>query len=668
MSLLKRLLLTVSVAILIILSGTLALSMHAARQYLDGQLQSQSENAVSALALSLSQPANQDDITRELLMMALFDSGQFRAIRLMGVEGQALFERSHPETREKGAAPAWFGQLLPLRTPVAERAISDGWKQVGTLSVTVDTMFARDALWHSSIRMGLLVLVAGGLWALSVVGLLSWFRRVLREEIAAQVENIGRAATGAVGPASLGSPQRSKVAELTAVVDAISDTRERVRATAQEQNQRIESLEVELNRDAVTLLPNRKYFMNELRRVLHGDVAADGQPLPVGGHVLLFRQRDLQALNKHMTRAPADAWLASMAERVRVRLEMEGPAGSLLARLNGSDFIVLMPLMEGPAAMHLVQQIKHDLQALRQPIGGGQWCRWAYALTDYGNHVTVSDLLSRLDQALRRSESVGQEEVEFLTDAAPRNTVSEQQWQQVLHSALHEDRLQLSMQPQAYMSGNGPSSLGAAAPLQRSEASLLLQDAFGQLLQGALFLPVAVRLGMSAMFDVRAMSLAQQWLQQHEGAQLVVKVSLPSLADAEFLPQLQALWAQAAPAGWQRRLWVELDAHGLVAYPEEVEALARAAADLGVHIGLRRLEHEPMALARLHRLPLAYVKLGGDFAQQAATSPGSRHLLQAMVATAQTLQVQVYLAGSVDAETAQTMQTQGVHVPVATAS
>ena len=49
---------------------------------------------------------------------------------------------------------------------------------------------------------------------------------------------------------------------------------------------------------------------DELRRVLQGDVAADGQALPVGGHVLLFRQRDLQALNAAMTRAPADAWLA----------------------------------------------------------------------------------------------------------------------------------------------------------------------------------------------------------------------------------------------------------------------------------------------------------------------------------------------------------------------
>ncbi len=654
MSLLKRLLLTVSVAILIILSGTLALSIHAARQYLDGQLQSQSENAVSALALSLSQPANQDEVTRELLMMALFDSGQFRAISLTGTEGQTLFERSHPDTPGNGVAPPWFARLLPLRVPVAQRAISDGWKQVGNLSVTVDNTFARDALWSSSIRMGLLVLVAGGLWALSVVGLLSWFSRVLREEISAQVMAIGATASGTTAPGAV-APLRSKVAELTDVVHAISDTRERVRATAQEQTQRIESLEVELNRDQVTMLPNRKYFMNELRRVLQGDVGADGQALPVGGHVLLFRQRDLQALNTYMTRAPADAWLAAMAERVGLRLAAEGPAGTLLARLNGSDFIVLMPGMEGPAAMHVVQQIKHDLQALRQLIGPGQWCRWAYALTDYDSGVTVSELLSRLDQGLRRSESVGQEEVEYLTDAAPRNTVSERQWQQTLVQALAEERLSLQVAAQNYAA--------ASATVQRHEASLTLQEADGALLQGALFLPVAVRLGMSATFDVRAMHLGLQWLQQHAGAQLVVKVSLPSLSDDSFLPQLRALWEQAADV--RQRLWVELDAHGLVAYAEEVEALASAAAALGVHVGLRRLEHEPMALARLHLLPLAYVKLGSDFAQQAATSPGSQHLLQAMVATAQALQVEVYLAGSVDAETAQALQAQGVHVPVA---
>jgi hypothetical protein len=93
MSLLKQLLISVTVAIVAILIGTLAFSIGAARQYLDGQLQSESENAASSLALSLSQPANQDPVTQELLMMALFDGGQFKLIRLASPQGETLFER-----------------------------------------------------------------------------------------------------------------------------------------------------------------------------------------------------------------------------------------------------------------------------------------------------------------------------------------------------------------------------------------------------------------------------------------------------------------------------------------------------------------------------------------------------------------------------------------------
>ena len=287
MSLLKRLLLSVTVAILAILAGTLAFSIGAARQYLDGQLQSESDNAASSLALSLSQPANQDPVTRELLMMALFDSGQFHQIRLTAPNGTPIFARQQPIGKEDAdEVPQWFDYLLPLTRPRAVRAVSDGWRQVGELSVTVDNGYARKALWRSSIRMAALVLGAGLAWALFVALLLRWFSRVLREEIAAQVRGIGtRAPPGA-------HPARTRVAELTAVVSAIDDTRERVRATTQEQTERIESLELEVNRDPVTRLPNRRYFVNELRRALSGQAGEAA----AHGHVLLFRQRDLHFL------------------------------------------------------------------------------------------------------------------------------------------------------------------------------------------------------------------------------------------------------------------------------------------------------------------------------------------------------------------------------------
>ena len=77
MSLLKQLLLSVSCAILAILVGTLWFSVDSARQYLSSQLQAQAESAATSLALTLSQPSNQDPVTQELLIAALYDTGQF---------------------------------------------------------------------------------------------------------------------------------------------------------------------------------------------------------------------------------------------------------------------------------------------------------------------------------------------------------------------------------------------------------------------------------------------------------------------------------------------------------------------------------------------------------------------------------------------------------------
>jgi EAL domain-containing protein (putative c-di-GMP-specific phosphodiesterase class I)/GGDEF domain-containing protein len=671
MSLLKRLLLSVTVAILVILAGTLAFSIGAARQYLDGQLQSESENAASSLALSLSQPSNQDPVTRELLMMALFDSGQFRHIRLTAPDGKELFARQQAEAAPAAKeAPSWFSRLLPLTQPTAERAVSDGWRQVGQLSVAVDNSYAGTALWHSSVRMTALVLVAGAAWALFVAVLLNWFRRVLREEVSAQVRAIG---TQASPSASAAAPSRARVAELSSLVSAIDDTRERVRATEQEQTQRIESLELEVNRDPVTRLPNRRYFVNELRRALGGDTGQAASH----GHVLLFRQRDLQALNADMTRANVDEWLTGIGQRVGEILATQaasgayppGTPGGQLARLNGSDFVVLLPGVQGPQAMHLVQQIRQMLQSLRIAVADGTWCRWAYALTDYAPSSSVGDVLARLDHALMRAESAGHAEIEYVAyDAheAQRNATSESQWQHMLSAALlhpqHPQQLALGISTQAYEGPQGRE--------ERNEASLELREPGGQTLPGSLFLPVAVRLGLSADFDLRAIALGLQWLQQHAGASLIVRVSLPSLGQAYFLPKLQALLGQQTSQDPDQahqtlaRLILELDAHGVIACPDELAMFCTLARQNGIRVGLRRLDQQPMALAHLHALPLAYVKLGGDFAAHSNDNPGSRHLLQAMAQTAQELRLRVYAAGALDARTTALLRQQGVGVQV----
>ena len=654
MSLLKQLLISVTVAILAILVGTLALSIGAARQYLEGQLLSESENAASSLALSLSQPANQDAVTQELLMMALFDGGQFKLIRLTSPQGQTLFERKAQDrlaSAEKSSAglrdasvPAWFSDWLPLHTPSAQRFISDGWKQVGELTLQVDDAYARRALWGSSTRMATLVLAAGLAWALFVVLLIKWFRRLLQQEIAGQVQDIGRQGNVSVreGLPSSTTP-KFMLAELLPVISAIADTRERVKATAQEQIARIESLELEVNRDPVTQLPNRKYFVNELRRAISGSEGAAAH-----GYVMLFRQRDLLALNTQMSRASADAWLTSVGEHVNQVLAQHSASKSQLARLNGSDFVVLMPELAGPQAMELVQQVRLVLLSMRLTLVGGHWCRWSFALTDYSSSSSVTGVLSRLDYGLMRAESSGQSEVEFVAygdDEVVSNMAGETLWRQMLIAALETPGvLSLSVEPTLFR--------GQAGTQERNEASLTLRAASGEFLMGSLFLPVATRLGLSADFDLRAVSLGLAWLQKQPESELVLRVSLLSLTQPDFLSHLTERLQAEEYRAYLPNLCLELDAHGLMAYPSEVQKFCLALAALEVGVGLRRLDQQPQALTQLHKMPLRYVKLGGDFTELAWQSPGASYLLQAITETVASLGIQLIVTDSVNVQTA----------------
>ena len=648
MSLLRQLLISVSVALLAILTGSLALNLNAAHSYLSEQLMQESENAATSLALSLSQPANQEPVAQELLMSALFDTGHFQAVRLLAPNGAVQFERVQTAQGSDAQVPAWFAGLMPLPTAHAERAVSNGWSQLGTVQVQVDNRFAQQALWHSSLKIALLIAGAGLAWGLFVGALMRWFKRVLQEEITAQVQRIGT--DSAVTVAS-----SSQVRELSAVSSAIQHAHVRVQKAEQVQLQRIESLELETNCDPVTQLPNRKYFLNELNKQLHsGDQAY--------GHVLLLRLRDLQQLNNSYTRMEVDDWTRAVTQQVRHALQTRQVANAHIARLNGSDFAVLLPQMHSLAVTQEVQQLRKLLQSLSLSISTDQWSRWAFALTPYAHGDSVSDVLVRLDRGLMQAESAGHSEVEYVEPSSYAHTMAyagEGQWQQVLTQALQTPgQLQLDVQ-----SATSASLVGTQ---QRFEATLELHEADGHVLRASLFLPAASRLGLMDDYDLQAVQLGLQWLAQHPGQNLVVRIALVSLEQDAFLPRLRELLQAHSGSEGLSALLLELDAHALEAAPDNTQQLCTMVGEFGIGVGLRRLDQAPRALIELGALPLRYVKLGGYFAEQAQHNLGARYLVEAMLAAAVAQGAQVYITENVNASAADWLRVKGASLPVLT--
>lgn len=280
MSLLKQLLISVSLAIVIILGGALWLSVDSARNYLDTQLQVQTDSAATSLALTLSQASNQDPVTQELIIMALFDSGQFNRITLRDSHQQVVFLRQTEGGDSQGKAPSWFVRWLPIHAAEGAAQVSDGWRQVGQISLQADPTYARDSLWQSFVRLVAWVVGAGFLWALFVLFLIRWLRRVLHKEVTQQLH----ALTHDHEPTEK-TYKKPTFTELNEVSKALATARQSIVATTEEQNAKLESLEIELNQDAVTGLVNRKYFINELRRQLEKIMGTEDGSFYLGSEI-----------------------------------------------------------------------------------------------------------------------------------------------------------------------------------------------------------------------------------------------------------------------------------------------------------------------------------------------------------------------------------------------
>src|SRR5699024_10058393 len=438
MSLLRQLLISVSVAIFVILAGAVWLTTDSAREYLHTQLRVQTDSAATSLALTLSQPSNQDEITRELIIAALFDSGQFSRITFKGVDGDVSVQKEAGDQRT-AEVPSWFVKYVSIGAVQAAAQVSDGWQQVGQVVVEADPGYARSSLWRNFLRLVGLVVAAGVAWAIVVFILIRWLRRMLHDEVTKQLELIVRDDAQPTGvDEGLGvAPQRATFLELREVTQAIASARQSLLSTAEERHAQIESLQLELNQDPVTQLANRKYVVNELRSWL--DAGRNGW-------LLVFRLRDLAEINRVLVRSLVDDWLLSLGQGLQAQVqEHAGATQHVLGRLNGSDFVLLIEDVDASLLQRLVRAIHQELTRQRIHLSNGGFCRWALAQTDFESDESFSHVLARLDQALMRAESAGHGQIEVLlrhASDAPEDylTEGESQWRARLQVGRSEER------------------------------------------------------------------------------------------------------------------------------------------------------------------------------------------------------------------------------------
>lgn len=612
MSMYRQLWLAIIVSMLLALVGSLLASLLSARSYLEQQLSMKNADNASALALSLSQQ-NPDRVALELTVAALFDSGHYESIHINDPNGKLIVERV--AARGDQGAPAWFVDRLPIRAEPGEAQITNGWTQLGTVTLVSHSRFGYQALWTSTREM------IAALTLASVIGgylgslILRRLRRPLQTVIDQAVAITNRRFVTIPEP---------EVPELHKLAEAMNSTVSRLKTMFEEEAARLEALRREANFDKLTGLANRDYLIAELRSTLEGENAD-------GGSLLLIRVADLVGINRRLGRETTDELLRRFGAKVGAGATAN--SDSMAARMNGADFALLLRGCRNGTGV--ATALLQELIETMEPFDDGGASAYI-GLGSFRRDTPVGTVLSQIDAALIAAEADGVSGVrEAVFDLADELPETNQEWSRVILEALQLERVRLVEFPVMARQGG---LLHVECPLR------LKLDEQGEWLAAGRFLPIAERLGLLPDLDLAALELGLGELERNPAILgLAINLSAASLASAEFIQRTDLLLKKHR--GATSRLWIEVAETGLLKHLDAFRQLCQTLRGHGCKVGVEHFGRQFSEIGRLHNLGLNYLKIDSSFVRRVDTSPGNQSFLKGACSIAHTIELLVIAEG-----------------------
>ncbi|WP_221800249.1 bifunctional diguanylate cyclase/phosphodiesterase [Oceanobacter mangrovi] len=609
-----------TVLVIVLLMGSLTLSIFNGRDTFQQQLNARAYDAATSLALAMSQVPDGDEIELSRQIDALFDRGFFSDITFTDVNGNELYRRAQ-QALTRQPAPDWFRNLVTFELLPAETDVTTGWTRLGTVRVISHTDFAYRDLWRMTQDQAIWFMAVLIVSLLLLQLLLRWlFKPVL------QVEQQALAISNRNWVVLENIPN---VLELRNMVLAMNKMVNKLYAMFTEQSATTERLRKESFQDPLTGLLNRRGFDQRLDHLLRANEEHSGL-------LLLLQIENFADYNLREGRAAGDDAILVTAESL-ITLQEFYPK-SFAGRHAGADFTMYIPVANRAHADETLQHVFSQFGAgsLNQRTGldfhiGGVFL--------HGHQDTVGSAMKRADEALRQAQrNPRARALLYLEDLNNTSELSGGQWLELLHEVLQQDGLELMYMPVVYATG------GEFRLLQLEVYSRIWhKEAF---VSAARFWPMVEQHSLSPAFDlcvVRKLLKQLEAVELEKGVRVCVNLSAASVLDAGFQDELLALLAEHSELC--ERLAFELPEFSILEVEKNLQTLTERLHRLRVQVGVDQVGTGTVAFSYMKRLKLDYLRIDGSLNRGLFDAQDQRFYAQSMIHIGHSLDLAVYGEG-----------------------
>jgi len=386
MTFFKQITLILSIFLVTILTTVLVINFINADQSVQKRLLEDATNTATSLSLSLG-GANGDTTLMETMINANFDNGEYHLISLVDVDGKVIYEKKN--NSQDMDIPQWFLNLTTIKAPTACANVSAGWNQVGVLYVQSDASYAYTQLYNITLNLFAFFIV------LSIVGLI--VLNLILATLLKPLKQVQLQAEAVTKNKFILQKKIPKTKEFKEVVLGMNNMVSKIKTMFDKANEELKKQKEMEYIDPITKLKNRKYLIDKLPQYLKEDAFYEG-----GVEVMLCLSGVIEA-NKAIGRQNVDKLFAEIAKIFQQQTLND--ENSIVARMNGTEFSILLPNSTEDEAIKVAEKIYKETQKTIESYSLDTEITFiSIGLYKYNHKQTIGEVLSLCDNALAKAK------------------------------------------------------------------------------------------------------------------------------------------------------------------------------------------------------------------------------------------------------------------------